>query len=361
MKSSIKSIIIKVSVAFLIIVALLTYFSSTIDNYLLPHVTVTYGGEGTLKYSLNTTSTLEYPKSYEYYSPAGITVGEVYVKNGSVVKKGEKLVKYDENEFADKKDNLYLSVFRLQNQLNSLYTTFYNAEDDATAQSAWSSIGETQIELNMAQRAYDNFIGQFDEDGCIISDRNMKITEVNVKAGTVVNEGDSLFTYTALSTELTFRFTCDNALDTFVRVGTSLDIRLSIETDAGEFRLAKGIATVTQKKEAEDGFECTARLGEVDLLGSDQKPSYGDTVIINTEFESQPYKHIVMKSAIQNGGYIYTVVKAADEKRYVNQVPVTIVDESDFYTAVEMGSENLPIVLTATKELTDGQRVVVDG
>ena len=68
-----------------------------------------------------------------------------------------------------------------------------------------------------------------------------------------------------------------------------------------------------------------------------------------------------MKSAIQNGGYIYTVVKAADEKRYVNQVPVTIVDESDFYAAVEMGSENLPIVLTATKELTDGQRVIIDG
>ena len=361
MKSSIKFIIIKVSVAFLIIVALLTYFSSTIDNYLLPHVTVTYGGEGTLKYHLNATSTLEYPKSYEYDSPASITVGEVYVKNGSVVKKGDKLIRYDENEFADKKDNLYLSVFRLQNQLNSLYTTFYNAEDDATAQSAWSSIGETQIELNMAQRAYDNFIGQFDEDGCIISDRNMKITEVNVKAGTVVNEGDSLFTYTALSTELTFRFTCDNALDTFVRVGTSLDIRLSIETDDGEFRLAKGVATVTQKKEAEDGFECTARLGEVDLFGSDQKPSYGDTVMINTEFESQPYKHIVMKSAIQNGGYIYTVVKTADEKRYVNQVPVSVIDESDFYAAVEMGSENLPIVLAATKELTDGQRVIVDG
>ena len=361
MKSSIKSIIIKVSVAFLIIIALLTYFSSTIDNYLLLHVTVTYGGEGTLKYQLNATSTLEYPKSYEYYSPASITVGEVYVKNGSVIRKGDKLVKYDEYEFADKKDNLYLNMFRLQNQLNSLYTTYYNAEDDATAQSAWSSIGETQIELNMAQRAYDIFIGKFDEDGCIVSDRDMKITEVNVKAGAAVSEGDSLFTYSSVGDELNFRFSCENALDTFIRVGTSLDIRLSIETDEGEFRLAKGVATVTQKKESENGFECTARLGEVDLLGSDQKPSYGDTVMINTEFESQPYKHVVMKSAIQNGGYIYTVVKTADEKRYVNQVPVTIMDESDFYAAVEMSSENLPIVLTATKELTDGQRVIVDG
>jgi phosphohistidine swiveling domain-containing protein len=213
----------------------------------------------------------------------------------------------------------------------------------------------------MAQRAYDNFIGQFDEDGCIVSDRDMKITEINVKAGAIVSEGDSLFSYSSVGDELTFRFTCENALDNFVRIGTSLDIRLSIETDDGEFRLAKGVAIITQKKESEDGFECNAKLGEVDLFGSDQKPSYGDSVMINTEFESQPYKHIVMKSAIQNGGYIYAVVKTADEKRYVNQVPVTIVDESDFYVAVEMSSENLPIVLTATKELTDGQRVIVDG
>lgn len=361
MKSSIKSIIIKISVAFLIIVALLTYFSSTIDNYLLPHVTVTFGGEGTLKYNLSATSTLEYPKSYDYPSPANITIGEVYVKNGSVVQKGDRLVKYDESEFADRKDSLYLSVFRLQNQLDSLYTTYYNAEDDVTAQSAWNSISELQIELNMAQRAYDDFVGQFDDNGCILADRDMKITKVKVKASSTIAAGESLFTYSSVSTELTFRFTCDKALDTFVRVGSVLDIRLSIETDGGEFRLAKGVATVIQKKEAETGFECTARLGEVDLFGSDQKPSYSDTVVINTEFESQPYKHIVMKSAIQNGGYIYTVVKAADEKRYVNQVPVTIVDESDFYAAVEMGSENLPIVLTATKELTDGQRVIVDG
>ena len=83
--------------------------------------------------------------------------------------------------------------------------------------------------------------------------------------------------------------------------------------------------------------------------------------MINTEFESQPYRHIVMKSAIQSGSYIYVIVKTADEKRYVNQVPVTIIDESDFYAAVEMSSENLPIVLTATKELTDGQRVIIDG
>ena len=360
-KRTIKSVVIKLSIAFLIIVALLTYFSSTIDNYLLPHVTVTYGGEGTLKYQLNTTSTLEYPKGNDYTSPTAIHIGKVFIKNGQSVKSGDRLVQYDATEFADTKDNLYLNVFRLQNQLDSLYTTYYNAEDDVTAQSTWNSIGETQIELNMAQRAYDHFIEQFDDDGCILAVRDLIVTEVSVKAGDTVASGDKLFSYSTSKPELFFRFNCDITLESFVYVGSALDVRLSIEAGEGKTRLAKATAIVTQKKETDNGTECTARLSDVELFGSEINPAEGDTVMINTEFESQPYRHIVMKSAIQNGSYIYVIVKTADEKRYVNQVPVTIIDESDFYAAVEMGSENLPIVLTATKELTDGQRVIVDG
>lgn len=78
-KLTIKSVVIKLSIAFLIIVALLTYFSSTIDNYLLPHVTVTYGGEGTLKYQLNTTSTLEYPKGSDYTSPTASQTVHIHI------------------------------------------------------------------------------------------------------------------------------------------------------------------------------------------------------------------------------------------------------------------------------------------
>ena len=358
---TVKSVVIKVSIAFLTIVALLTYFSSTIDNYLLPHVTVTYGGEGTLKYQLNTTSTLEYPAGSDYHTPAAMLIGKVFIKNGQTVKAGDRLVQYDANEFADTRDNLYLSVLRLQNQLDSLYTAYSNAEDDVTAQSAWNSIGELQIELNIAQRAYDDFVGKFDEDGCILADRDMMVTEISVKAGETISAGDTLFSYSTSKPERLFRFNCDSTLDSFVHIGSSLNVRLSIEAEDGQTRLAKATAIVTQKKEIEDGAVCTARLADIDLFGSEIEPSEGDPVMIATEFESQPYKHIVMKSAIQNGSYLYVVVKTEDEKRYVNQVPVTIIDESDFYAAVEMSSENLPVVLTATKELSDGQRVIVDG
>lgn len=230
MKSSIKSIIIKVSIVFLVIVALLTYFSGTIDNYLLPHVTATYGGEGTLKYSLYDTSVLE---------------------------------------------------------------------------------------ENMSE--------------------------------------------TSDSTALRFRFTCDKALEIYIRTGSIVDVRASVETAENEYFYRSGTAVIVGRRETEDGIECTAELKEMELQAGEQMPEAGDTVIIDTVFESQIYGHIVMKSAIQNDSYVYLISKTADDKRYVYQTPVTILAESDFYAAVDMNDDMLPIVLTSSKEIHDGQRVIFDG
>ena len=230
MKSSIKSIIIKVSIAFLVIIALLTYFSGTIDNYLLPHVTCTFGGEGTLKYELRTTSVFE--------------------------------------------------------------------------------------------------------------------------------PSDSLY---ADGTELRFRFTCDPSLDPFMRTGAPVDFKASVQVGKEEYAYRSGTAVIVGRRETEDGIECTAELRSMDLNEGEEMPVFGDTVIIDNTFESRRYPHIVMKSAIQNGSYVYIVTRDDDDKRYVKQTPVTILAESDFYAAVDMDADSLPIVLTTTKEIHDGQRVTLDG
>lgn len=229
MKSSIKSIIITVSIVFLAIIALLTYFSGTIDNYLLPHVKVTYAGEGTLKYSLYDMSVLEQP-------PADST----------------------------------------------------------------------------------------DQDFPL------------------------------------FRFTCDKSLDSFVQIGSVVDCRASVQAYENEYVMRDGSGIIVEKRETENGIECTAELKEMELKSGENMPAYGSEIIIDTVFETQRYGHIVMKSAIQNDSYIYVVIKDEAEKRYAAEVPVTILAESDFYAAVDMDSEMLPIVLTGSKEIHDGQRVIVD-
>ncbi len=228
-KSSIKSAVIKISIAFLIIVALLTYFSGTIDNYLLPHVSKTFGGEGTLSYSLHTTATI---------------------------------------------------------------------------------------------------------DPLLSSD----------------------------GSSLKFNFICDRAPDSFIQMGSLVNFKASVEAKENQYVYRSGTAVVVGKREVEEGIECTAEIKNMDLQDGENMPDYGETVVIDTVFESQVYGHILMKSAIQSGSkgdYVYLVSKDKDEKRYVHQTPVTIIAESDFYVAVDMDGD-LPIVLTSSKEIHDGQRVIVD-
>lgn len=234
MKSSVKSIVIKISIAFLAIIALLTYFSGTIDNYLLPHVTVTYGGEDSLK--------------YQYRGDA------VYEQ---------------------------------------------------------TSFDPTDI------------------------------------------------------TGLQFRFTCNRSAHTLVRIGASMEVKAQVEAEENRFVYRDGKATVIGTREVEDGIECTAQMNTLELLEGESVPATGDAVLIDTTFTSQKYAHIVMKTAIrtdsQNIDYVYLVTKSDDGKRSITKTTVTILDESDFYAAVDMSDGDLPIVLTSSKEIHEGQRVIVDG
>lgn len=231
MKLSVKSIIIKISIIFLIVVGLLTYFSNTIDNYLLPHVTVTFGGEGTLRYNLRTAAIIEASNSHD-------------------------------------------------------------------------------------------------------------------------------------SSALRFRFVCDPSADAFIDIGSTVDLKTLPDPDSewGEYYtfFRKDAAIITEKTVTDSGVECMAEILMIAPSEGDIGLSAGEQVIISGEYESKTYPHIVLKSAIQNGSYVYFVTKNEDGKRYVAQTPVTILAESDFYAAVEMSGEKLPIVLTATKEISDGQRVIVD-
>ncbi|MBQ3265474.1 MAG: hypothetical protein IJH07_06825 [Ruminococcus sp.] len=231
MKSNIKSIIIKVTIAFVVVVVLLTYFSGTIENYLLPHVSITFGGEGTLKHDLKTVSVLEPYASAESYD----------------------------------------------------------------------------------------------------------------------------------SEAMCFRFTCSKELEQFVRIGSTVDVMASVEAARDEYVYRSGVGVVVRTKETEEGVECTAELKRMELKDGEQMPAVGETVVIDTVFESAQYGHVVMKSAIQDGSYVYLVTKDKDDKRYISKVPVTVVAESDFYAAVEMDAESLPFVLSSTKAIHDGQRVIVDG
>lgn len=361
MKSSLKPTIIKISIAFILIVALMTYFSGQIDNYLLPHVTKTLGSDGTLKYHLHTDTVVERPPASKAYAlPIDFPVGDIAVREGSSVSKGERLLQYDAQEYAATKKTLGENVERLESEQEKLYTEYTTAKDKLSAQSAMDALQETHAALEAAQETYDNFVSRFDSEGWLLAGKDMEIASVSAGIGATVPEGTALFYYAADPSALQIRFTCDPALGELIFTNSKITIRVPLRSDEGEPVYRKGSAVIIEKKSTQNGVECTAEIKDVKLEDGETMPTYGDPVIIETEFESRQYAHIVMKSAIHDESYVYVITKNPDEKRYVYQVPVSIIAENEFYAAVDMTAESLPLVLTSSKALEDGQRVIVD-
>lgn len=360
MKSSLKPTIIKISIVFVLIVALMTYFSGQIDNYLLPHVTKTLGGDGTLKYRLRVDTVVEQPpESKAYVLTIDFPVGDIAVSEGTFVSKGERMLQYEPQAFAKAKKALNDNVKSLEKDQQKLYTEYTLAKTKLAAQSALDKLMQTHALLEAAQETYDTFVARFDSEGWILAGKDMEIASVSAEIGSTVYSGNALFYYAADTTALQIRFTCDRSLGELAMIGSEVTIQVPLISN-GETVLRKGTATIIEKKNLENGVECTAEIKNVRLQEGEKMPAYGDKVIVETDFESQQYGHIVMKSAIHDDSYVYVITKDEDEKRYVYAVPVTIIAENDFYAAVDMTAESLPLVMTSSKELEDGQRVIVD-
>ena len=97
-------------IAFVIILALLTFFSNTIMNLTIPKVMGAYASRGNLSYSNNARGTITVDNQTEVKGLDGREVEEVLVTNYDVVMKGDPIIKLksieDSEELQSKKDTL---------------------------------------------------------------------------------------------------------------------------------------------------------------------------------------------------------------------------------------------------------------
>ena len=84
--------VVKAMIAFVLILALLTFFSNTIMNLTIPKVMGTYASRGNLSYSNSARGTIEVENQTEVKGLEGRTVDQVMVTNYDQVEKGDVLL-----------------------------------------------------------------------------------------------------------------------------------------------------------------------------------------------------------------------------------------------------------------------------
>ena len=102
--------VIKAMIAFIVILALLTFFSNTIMNLTIPKVMGSYASRGNLSYSNNARGTITVDNQTEVKGLEGRTVEKVLVGNYDLVKKGDQLFTLkpieESSDLQSKKDSL---------------------------------------------------------------------------------------------------------------------------------------------------------------------------------------------------------------------------------------------------------------
>jgi multidrug efflux pump subunit AcrA (membrane-fusion protein) len=119
-----KKMILKISMVFLIVIAMLTFFSNTINNFLLPQVNIVYIDKGSLNRSIEKEGKIEMLNKQDIYASGEWKVKEIYVKKDQKVKKGMAIALVDEDEALIELKNKQLEIVKLENQLKKRTNEF---------------------------------------------------------------------------------------------------------------------------------------------------------------------------------------------------------------------------------------------
>ena len=165
--------VIKAMIAFIVILALLTFFSNTIMNLTIPKVMGSYASRGNLSYSNNARGTITVDNQTEVKGLEGRTVEKVLVGNYDLVKKGDQLFTLkpieESSDLQSKKDSL------VELQRAAEYDS--RTDDSVDFSSYYDTINSCKESLSQAEDTLDKVRNRDDveaENKAIIDEESVK-------------------------------------------------------------------------------------------------------------------------------------------------------------------------------------------
>ena len=402
----------KLLLSFMLFMALLTFFSNTINNFMLPRVVLESPDRGALIKEISGEGTIEAKSVHEEYSDTGLKVLEVNAEAGDAVKKGQPIMRLDIDDLKasllderDKYRQLQLSLekFKDESSLRSYDRNIESAREnlekltenyqavktlyDAGFESE-SKLKDAELEMNSALRNYDSAVQNKEEytrnmlrdientelnleiqgrkiaklekevanGGIYTAPADGILKELNFCKGTLTNNSKPLFKLAVASGGYELAISVDSELAAYVKSGDKVDVLIA----ALEGGRAEGsIAQVKDNLEDADRKDIVIDV-KSDLLQGGEKGE----VYISKQTEQLPA--LVPNSAIytdNDGSYVFTIKKVDSPlgtESYVQRVAVTVIDSDSSKSAVTGIMPMDKVVTGSSKPLSDADRVVVE-
>jgi len=368
LKNVVKKLTIRFAVIFFIILAILTYFSKSINYVLLPKVSVTVQESGALSDSIREKSKLEYTDKKVFDFPCDTVLKEIFVSKGDKIKKGDRLANIENISYKTVKSELELNILKLENSIKYLDAESYKVETYAELDQIELQIKEDKNKLEIMQSIYDMFLDKTDEDGNIIAVEDGIVTDINVKTNEPISKNQTLINYALLNSKMCFSWNMPKEKGELFPINNSVNIQVDImNMETGESRKAFGLTKINKKvfDENTSNYIFTSNFPDLKLSENEQYPQAGTEVSFFSQITSEEYDSLVLKSAVRDLGkqkIMYVVRDEANGEHFIKQLEVNILDSNDFYCAIDTKLQyEEKIVISSSKPIKDGDRVLFEG
>ncbi len=300
-----------ITIIFVILVLLLTFFSKTLYNLNLPSVSYTQPKPGALKRVFNCESLAAAKTEYDLYAPSSQKIIKVQVREGDSVKKGQVLLRLDTGILEN--DLLQLELEKQQTK---------DAKQGLSSKAYHLAISSVEHRINAKQEEIDGSV--------ITAPADSYVTALSAKVGMTANPAEPLMTLGSVKNGLQVALTVNQKQATWFSKDDKLNVFIPILNQTYD-------GSVSRIKSSGDGNMVVL----ADISDSSGAVHAGQLAEVSFTKMSGDYRTLVPLSALHSDGdrdYIFkieTVQGALGEEYRLYKIYVRVLDQDDTNAALE--------------------------
>ena len=255
--------VIRAMIAFVVVLAVLTFFSNTIMNLTIPKVMGSYASRGNLSYSNNARGTIAVENKTDVKGLDGRTVDQVKVDNYDLVKKGDTILTLkpiEESSDLESKRAQLKELLRAQDYDSRL-------SDDTDFSTYYDSINVAKETLSQAQETLESVRNRGAveaENRAIINDESARAVSLEASVTAAAKTVEDLNKdIAAIDTQIT---PLQSQIDVYVALGTPIPTPTPVPGTTDPATTPDGSTTTPAPDLDADGFDKNSPTYEMDKL-----------------------------------------------------------------------------------------------
>lgn len=328
--------IFKIVLVFFCVLLIGTVVSRVLSSVLTPVIETKYASSGTLEHNTLTDVTITGDREIPVFVCAGVVVEEVYVSEGEIVEKGDKLLRLNTVDLQE----LYLCK-KIERKEMKLQNWYASDEEQMADELRIEKADEELVQL-------ETLIAQ---EGIVYVSFGGMISEVRQNVGTT---------------------SIDEAVVVITQEADIYTLKISVSQTQKNY-IAEGDTAIVQAGEVSVSSEVTAVYEEianpqhyiVEVQVSGDVFHIGDSVLVNIVHVSKKYDFIIPISAIRSdttGNYVLVVREKETmlgTEQVASKVQVKVVETNTDYVGVNSDalSTNDKIIISSNKQIDVGDTV----